>query len=125
LASQRAADTLVAFASFLRHVQPRIFQDAAGNCAFEFNYPHSWLWIDVPDGKNGVQPWGFEGASPSELNNDAGWTRATVKKGDKVTVTFCPLRDGRNGGAFVSVLLPDGRTIMGTRNSCVAKYQQK
>jgi len=88
--------------------------------AFEFTYPHSWLWIDVPDGKGGTVPWGFESASPAELNHDAGWTRNTVKKGDKVSVSFCPLRDGRNGGAFVSVVLPDGRKIMGARNPCVA-----
>jgi hypothetical protein len=93
--------------------------------AFEFSYPHSWLWIDVPDGKGGVEPWGFESASPTELNRVAGWTRATVKKGDKVSVTYCPLRDGRHGGAFVNVLLPDGRKIAGTANECIREHPKK
>jgi hypothetical protein len=92
---------------------------------FEFSYPHSWLWIDVPDGKGGVQPWGFESASPTELNRVAGWTRATVKKGDKVSVTYCPLRDGRHGGAFMNVLLPDGRKMPGAANLCIGRNQNK
>lgn len=92
--------------------------------AFEFSYPHSWLWIDVPDGKGGAEPWGFESASPTELSHVAGWTRTTVKKGDKVSVTFCPLRDGRHGGAFVSIVLPDGRKIMGANNGCVRQQQK-
>jgi hypothetical protein len=34
-----------------------------------------------------------------------------VKQGDKVTVRMHPLRDGSYGGQFVSVVLPDGRTL--------------
>jgi hypothetical protein len=93
--------------------------------AFEFGYPHTWLWVDVPDGKGGAEPWGFESASPAELNRAAGWTRATLKTGDKVSVSFCPLRDGRHGGAFITVTLQGGRRIAGARNLCVNKQSGK
>ena len=89
--------------------------------AFEFAYPHSWLWVDVPNGKGGADAWGFESASPVEMNHAGGWTRTSVKKGDKVSVSFCPMRDGRHGGALVSVALPDGRKMPGANNPCVAR----
>jgi hypothetical protein len=41
----------------------------------------------------------------------AGWKSSTIKAGDKVTVTLRPVRDGTPGGLFVSVTLPDGRTM--------------
>ena len=34
-----------------------------------------------------------------------------LKPGDKVSVTMNPLRDGKKGGLFVSVVLPDGKVI--------------
>ena len=34
-----------------------------------------------------------------------------VKTGDKVSVVARPMRDGSPGGLFVSVTLPDGRTL--------------
>jgi hypothetical protein len=89
--------------------------------AFEFSYPHSWLWVDVAGGKGGTDAWGFESASPVEMNHAGGWTRTTVKQGDKVSVSFCPMRDGRHGGALVSVVLPDGRKMQGANNPCVAR----
>jgi hypothetical protein len=88
---------------------------------FEFNYPHSWLWINVADGKGGSVPWGFESAGPFELNKISGWTKTSVKRGDKVAVTFCPLKSGQNGGAFKSVKLPDGRVLVGQPFVCANK----
>jgi hypothetical protein len=86
---------------------------------FQFKYPHSWLWIDVPNASGGTDPWGFESAGPAELYRFSGWTRTTVRPGDKVSVKYCPMRDGRNAGAFISVVLPDGRAMAGAANFCV------
>jgi hypothetical protein len=40
-----------------------------------------------------------------------GWTRTTLKVGDKISVVFRPLRDGSKGGMFMSTKLGDGRTL--------------
>ncbi len=40
-----------------------------------------------------------------------GWKRSTLKPGDKVTVTINPLRDGKPGGWYVAVSLPDGKFL--------------
>src|SRR2546430_9973441 len=42
--------------------------------------PHTWVWIDVPNDKNGVDTWGFEGMSPNYLGR-RGWTKSTLKIG--------------------------------------------
>lgn len=89
--------------------------------AFEFTFPHSWLWIEVPNGRGGSVAWGFEGAGPAELNRIGGWTGTSVRPGDKVTVNYCPLRSGKAGGAFTSVKLADGRVLKGFELGCVPK----
>jgi hypothetical protein len=79
---------------------------------FSLINPHGWFKILVaePDGR--AAAWSFEMASVGQLQR-LGWTRDTVKPGDKVTVTFYPLRVGSDGGEFISVVLPDGRTFKG------------
>ncbi|MEO8258624.1 MAG: DUF6152 family protein [Acidobacteriota bacterium] len=76
----------------------------------EWTNPHSWIWLDVTNGQGVVEPWGFEGMSPNYLAR-RGWTRTTLKAGDKITVTYRPLRDGSKGGMFMSTKLGDGRTL--------------
>ena len=34
-----------------------------------------------------------------------GWTRTSVKPGDKVTVDLSPLRDGKKGGALKNITI--------------------
>ena len=60
--------------------------------------------------KNGVDTWGFEGMSPNYLGR-RGWTKSTLKPGDKISVTFRPLRDGSKGGMFVSAARPNGEML--------------
>lgn len=77
---------------------------------FDYTNPHSWIWLDVPNEQGGVDTWGFEGMSPNYLSR-RGWTRNTLKPGDKLTVTFRPLRDGGKGGMFVSAKRPEGEVL--------------
>ncbi len=86
----------------------------------EWNYPHSWLWIKVPGPQSALPVWwGFEFMSPSQARAiDPRWTKSVVQKGDIVTVTFGPLRDGRNGGAVALVKIPDGHVLGGTPGIC-------
>jgi hypothetical protein len=77
---------------------------------YEWTQPHTFVWIVVPGKAGKAQQWGFEGMSPSWLGR-RGWNIHTLTRGDKVKVVYYPLRDGRQGGFFVRVTLPDGRTL--------------
>jgi Family of unknown function (DUF6152) len=77
---------------------------------FEWTNPHTWVWLDVPNDKGGVDTWGFEGMSPNFLGR-RGWTRKTLQPGDKITVTYFGMKDGSKGGAFLSCKLPNGEEL--------------
>jgi hypothetical protein len=51
--------------------------------------------------------WVIEMTSPGNLVRAGGWTRNSVKPGDKVTIDMAPLRDGKKGGALKKVTLVD------------------
>ncbi len=76
----------------------------------EWTNPHIWIWLDVPNEQGVVEPWGFEGMSPNYLSR-RGWTRTILTVGDKITISYRPLRSGLNGGMFVSTKLADGRLL--------------
>lgn len=76
----------------------------------DWTNPHTWIWVDVPNDKGGVDTWGIEGMSPNFLDR-RGWTRNTIKAGEKVTFSVRPMRDGSKAGMFVSAKLPDGRLV--------------
>ena len=77
---------------------------------YQWTQPHTFIWIVVP-GKGGkTQEWGLEGMSPSWLGR-RGWSRSTLTAGDKVTIVYYPLKDGRPGGFYVRVTAPSGKTM--------------
>ena len=76
----------------------------------EWTNPHIWIWIDVPNGKGATDSYAFEGMSPNFLER-RGWTRSTLKLGDKITVSFRPLRDGKNGGMFMTGKMDSGKIL--------------
>jgi hypothetical protein len=80
---------------------------------FQWTNPHVVVWILVqPDDGGAAQEWSLETTSPGVLTR-AGWTRQSLKTGDRVSVTFSPLRDGSRGGGLNSVTLLDtGQTLV-------------
>jgi hypothetical protein len=76
----------------------------------EWTNPHIWLWVDVANDKGGKDTYGFEGMSPNFLER-RGWTRTTLKTGDKITITYRPLRDGTNGGMFMTGKMESGKIL--------------
>jgi hypothetical protein len=78
---------------------------------FQWTNPHAFIHIEVPDGSGGKLEWQVELNSPNNLKRQ-GWKSTSVKAGDAVTLVMNPLRDGKRGGLFVSVTLPDG-TVLG------------
>jgi hypothetical protein len=77
---------------------------------FLYVQPHSWIDLTTlgPDGKE-VQ-WSFEGGTPGQMKM-VGIAPSTLQAGDKVKITGYPLRDGRSGGAFLEITLPNGKVI--------------
>ena len=80
---------------------------------FDWTNPHTFIWLQVPTGAaNGAtERYGFEGMSPNFLGR-RGWSKSTLKPGDKVTVTYHPLKDGSKGGTYQKVMLSDGKELM-------------
>jgi hypothetical protein len=60
--------------------------------------PHSWIYLDVKDDKNGGQltTWALEATGPSGLTK-VGIKREDVRPGDAIRVRCHLLKDGSNG----------------------------
>ncbi|MGC3982916.1 MAG: DUF6152 family protein [Steroidobacteraceae bacterium] len=76
---------------------------------FEWQNPHSWIFVEVPKGDGTSVTWGMELSSPGALRR-AGFTYNSVKKGDKVTIDYCPERSGKNAGLLTKIVYSDGRS---------------
>lgn len=75
---------------------------------FTYLSPHSWISVIGSVDKNGPsERWDIEATAPVQLVAE-GIHADTLKKGDKLTVGFHPLRDGRHGGSMIFVVTPDG-----------------
>ena len=63
--------------------------------SFRFTNPHGTVALDVtrPDGT--VEKWRAETNAPVILSR-RGWTRASMKPGETITISGWPSRDGRN-----------------------------
>lgn len=101
--------------AFAHHSYAMFDRDKVVNCAavvrtWEFTNPHATLWVYIDDSQGKPKLWGLEAPGPSQLLR-GGWDKDTVKPGDKVTISINPLRDGRNGGSLVKIVLADGRAL--------------
>jgi hypothetical protein len=77
---------------------------------FKWSSPHSWIHLDVKDERGVVGNWGIE-MNPASMLARTGWKSTTIKPGDKVSVVVYPLRNNEKGGQYVSIKLPDGKTL--------------
>ncbi len=78
----------------------------------EWSNPHVFVWVYVPNAKGAYDLYGLEAGAVTLLTR-YGWTKDTIKSGEKVTVEYFPLKDKRPGGAFISLTHADGSV---TRN---------
>lgn len=76
---------------------------------FKWQNPHSFIEADVA-AKGATERWSIEMTSPNNLIQE-GWTRSTLKPGDKVKIHVHPLRSGARGGAYSGVQLANGKTL--------------
>ncbi len=76
----------------------------------EWSNPHCWLFLASGPSDAETVNYGFEMTSVGEMTR-RGWTKISVKPGDKVKVTYHPVRDGRPAGYMMSVMTADGKYI--------------
>ena len=58
----------------------------------EWKSPHVWVYVDVIDAKGQTVNWSFELPSPVTLMR-RGWTRDSLKLGDRVSVSGAPAKN--------------------------------
>lgn len=76
----------------------------------EWTNPHAHFYMDVTDASGKVSNWNFELASPNVLIRN-GWSRNSVKQGDKVSVTGSQAKDNSNLGTANTITFPDGHKL--------------
>jgi hypothetical protein len=77
--------------------------------AFQWTNPHIWVEITVTE-KGKAVTYAIEGASPNSLAR-RGWTRTSLKPGEKITLVMNPLKNGQPGGSFVRAVKADGSVV--------------
>ena len=82
-----------------------------------FNNPHSWLYINVTDNDGNTTLWSFESSAPPQLVG-RGILGNTFEPGDKLTLMYCPIRDGRHAGGLGWVMLEDGTFLDPSDGGC-------
>ena len=58
----------------------------------DWRSPHAWIYVDVTDAKGQKVNWSFELPSPTTLMR-RGWTRESLKPGDRIKVAGAPARN--------------------------------
>ena len=76
----------------------------------EWTNPHVRFYIDVKDAGGTATNWEFELGSPNGLMRK-GWTRNSLKEGDKISVDGYLAKDGAHLANARTVSLPDGRKV--------------
>jgi len=76
----------------------------------EWMNPHVYLYVDVSAGGKTAN-WACETAGPNTLERQ-GWSRNTLKIGDRVTVVGYRARDGANVASAREIVLANGRKVL-------------
>jgi len=77
---------------------------------FHWTNPHSWIFVTVAGAEGPPTEWAIELGSPSGLVRQ-GWVPKTLTPGMNVKVVIRPLKDGKPGGQFLTITLPDGTQL--------------
>ena len=67
---------------------------------WQWTNPHVFLQVLVTDSKSVTTEWSIEGGALTNMKR-TGWERTSFHYGDKVTITFHPLKSGAPGGTVI------------------------
>lgn len=77
---------------------------------FRLSNPHAWIYVVVPNDKGGMDEWALEGTAAAGLLR-SGYTKYTLKPGEKVRILIAPRRDGGPGGEWQRILSVNGQPM--------------
>ena len=81
---------------------------------FRFANPHARILLLVASADGAMKEWDFEGGGVRRLT-EREITVNMIAKGDKISVSYNPMRDGSARGLFVSFTTPDGKNYVTRR----------
>jgi Family of unknown function (DUF6152) len=85
----------------------------------EWENPHTRLYITVSQASGTIDNWELELASPNALMR-SGWTRHSVKVGDKITVKGFRAKDGSPLVNASTIISAEGKQILSEQTSADA-----
>jgi len=109
-----ATGTVSAHHSFAMFDQGKLVTLKGSVAEWYWINPHGHIILKV-DAAPGVDPklvgeWDIECASTSIMRLQ-GWSSATLKPGDQVTIAANPLKDGNKGASLFYATFPDGKRL--------------
>jgi Family of unknown function (DUF6152) len=110
VAAMLAASSAFAHHSFAMFDQSKSVNLQGTVKDFRWSNPHVFIQLLVKTEGGGEEEWSIEMTSPEHLAR-VGWRPGTLKPGDNVTLVIHPMRDGTQGGQYVSGTGPDGPLI--------------
>jgi len=75
---------------------------------FRFANPHARIILTVASANGATKDWDFEGGGVNRLT-ERGIFVNTIRSGDKISVSYNPMRDGSARGLFVAFTAADGK----------------
>ena len=84
---------------------------------WQFNSPHSWLYLNVKNADGTDTLWSFEGSAPPSLL-PRGITGSSFEPGSTITVSYCPMKDGRPAGGLGWARLANGTFLNPADGGC-------
>jgi Family of unknown function (DUF6152) len=75
--------------------------------------PHALIYADIKDEHGKVANWKLELGSLAMLTKYGGWTRNTVKHGDRITIQGFRAKDGSPYFSVGRIWLPNGQSLEG------------
>ncbi len=96
--------------SFAMFDQTQVVKVTGTVTRFDWQNPHTWLYLSSEDEGGTAVAYSFETSSPNSLMS-TGWTPDSVQVGERVEIDFHPLRDGTSGGQLRTIWFPDGTEL--------------
>lgn len=78
---------------------------------FRWQNPHVYIMYNVKDAQGNVVTWGAETHSPIVCEDEDGWTKSTLKPGDKITITVYPSKVSTPRGLLAKIVF-NGKVLI-------------
>ena len=114
IAAALLAVPAVAHHSFSMFDQSKVIFMSGAIKEYELVNPHVWLHLNIANDKGDAVTWIFEGGAVSQMIR-LGWSKDSIKIGEKVAIGFRPLRDGSRGGQLMSIEFATGKKMCSHR----------